>query len=61
MMEQLRRIKTQAELAQIVAAQRIAERAFDEILDDIRPGVTEKQIAAKLTYLMLLYGEKHVL
>lgn len=60
MMDGLRRIKTEAELSHIVAAQRIAERAFDEILDDIRPGVTEKQIAAKLTYLMLLYGGENM-
>ena len=36
MMDGLRRIKTEAELSHIVAAQCIAERAFDEILDDIR-------------------------
>ena len=40
----------------MVAAQRIAERALDQILGEIRPGVTEKEIAARLQYLMLHYG-----
>ncbi|MGM9613722.1 MAG: M24 family metallopeptidase [Butyricicoccus sp.] len=60
MMNRLRMIKTEAELEHIIAAQRIAERAFLEVLGDIRPGVTEKQIAAKLTYLMLLYGAENM-
>ena len=60
MMNRIRRVKTQAELENIIAAQRIAERAFEEILEEIRPGVTEKQIAAKLTYLMLLYGGENM-
>lgn len=60
MMNRIRRVKTEAELENIIAAQRIAERAFEEILDEIRPGVTEKQIAAKLTYLMLLYGGENM-
>ena len=37
-------------------AQRIAERALEEILGEIRPGVTEKEIAARLQYLMLHFG-----
>ena len=40
----------------MVAAQRIAERALEDILGEIRPGVTEKEIAARLQYLMLHYG-----
>ena len=60
MMNRLRMVKTEAELNHIIAAQRIAERAFLEVLDDIRPGATEKQIAAKLTYLMLLYGAENM-
>ena len=60
MMNRLRMVKTEAELEHIIAAQRIAERAFREVLGDIRPGATEKQIAAKLTYLMLLYGAENM-
>ena len=38
------------------AAQGIAERALEDILKEVRPGVTEKEIAARLQYLMLHYG-----
>ena len=40
----------------MVQAQRIAERALEEILPEIRPGVTERELAAKLQYLMLHFG-----
>ena len=53
---QLRMVKSEEELDAMIAAQRIAERALDDILKEIRPGVTEKEIAARLQYLMLHYG-----
>lgn len=53
---QLRMVKDDEELEALVAAQRIAEKALAEILEEIRPGVTEKEIAARLQYLMLHYG-----
>lgn len=52
----LRSVKTKQELENIITAQRIAEKAFDDILDFIKEGVTEKQIAATLDYKMLCYG-----
>lgn len=52
----LRMTKDAGELEAMVAAQRISERALTEILNDIRPGVTEQEIAAKLQYRMLCYG-----
>lgn len=52
----LRAAKDQEELDAMVQAQRISERAFDEILKFIKPGVTEKEIAAKLEYDMLRFG-----
>ena len=52
----LRAAKDQEEIDAMVQAQRISERAFDEILKFIRPGVTEKEIAAKLEYDMLRFG-----
>lgn len=52
----LRQVKDAEELAVMTAAQRIAEQAFDDILRELRPGVTEKEIAARLQYLMLHYG-----
>ena len=56
LMLQLRMIKHEAELEAMIAAQRIAERALEDILKEIRPGVSEKEIAARLQYLMLHYG-----
>ena len=45
---ELRRVKSREELEVMTAAQRIAERALADILKEIRPGVTEKEIAARL-------------
>ena len=53
---ELRRVKDQEELAAMTAAQRIAEKALEDILREIRPGVTEREIAARIPYLMLHYG-----
>lgn len=53
---QLRAYKDEEELDRMVKAQRISERAFEEILKFIKPGVTEKEIAAKLEYDMLRFG-----
>ena len=52
----LRAVKDQAELDCMIQAQRIAEKALTDILGEIRPGVTEKEIAALLLYKMLRYG-----
>ncbi len=52
----LREVKDQAELSAMESAQRIAEKALEVILQEIRPGVTEKEIAARLQYLMLHFG-----
>ena len=40
----------------MIAAQRIAEGALEQILKEIRPGMTEKAIAARLNYLMVSAG-----
>ena len=58
--ERLRICKEDDEVEKIVAAQRIAEQAFAEVLNDIRAGATEKEIAARLTYLMLHYGAENM-
>ena len=52
----LRQTKDPDELAAMEAAQGIAERALEDILKEVRPGVTEREIAARLQYLMLHYG-----
>ena len=56
MMTALRAVKEPWEIEQIVAAQRIAEQALQELLKQICPGMTEREIAAELTYRMLLHG-----
>lgn len=53
---ELRRTKDGEELEAMVAAQRIAERALEDVLEEIRPGLTEKEVAARLQYRMLHYG-----
>ena len=52
----LRMVKDADELAAMKEAQRVTDEAFTEILNDIKPGVTEREIAAKLTYLMARKG-----
>lgn len=56
----LRMIKSDTEIKKIKAAQKISESAFKEILKEIKPEVTEKQIANKLEYLIKLNGAEAV-
>ena len=56
LLAELRAVKDPEELEILISAQRIAEKALADILNEIRPGVTEKEIAARLQYLMLHYG-----
>ena len=55
-LRELRAQKDPEELERLEQAQRIAEKALGQILTEIRPGVTEKEIAARLQYLMLHFG-----
>ena len=52
----LRASKDDGEVVLLTAAQRIAEKALDEVLGIIKPGMTEKQVAAELVYRMYKYG-----
>ena len=52
----LRAVKDAGEIELAEKAQRIAEKALDEVLGIIRPGLTEKQVAAELVYRMYKYG-----
>lgn len=52
----LRIIKTEEELEKLRIAESIGDRAFTEILNFIRPGITELQIAAELEYSMKKNG-----
>lgn len=56
MINSLRAVKTEKEVEQIVKAQKIAEDAFNHILDFIKVGVTEKQVALELDFYMLSHG-----
>ena len=58
--EQLRMCKEEDEVEKIVAAQRIAEQALEEVLNDIKVGVTEKEIAARLTTSCCTWCGEHV-
>lgn len=52
----LRRIKTEQEIALHRQAEHIGDIAFKEILKELKPGVTELEIAAKLEYIMKMNG-----
>lgn len=55
-LDKLRMVKDLEEVENIKTAQRINEKSFDALLDFIKPGVTEKQVQAKLVQLMLENG-----
>lgn len=50
--ESLRMIKDEEELQLIRRAAQIADEAFDQILKEIRPGISEREIAFRLEVLM---------
>lgn len=52
----LRSIKDEAEIRDMISAQRIAEKALVEVLNFIKAGRTEKEISAFLQYQLLLNG-----
>ena len=54
--ELLRAVKTPEEIRNLQISCDIACRAFERILKDIRVGVTEKELAAKLAYYMVAEG-----
>ena len=60
LLRELRSVKDAQEQEEMIAAQRIAERALEDILKEIRPGVTEKELAARLQYLMLHFGAENM-
>lgn len=52
----LRAVKDADEIRLATTAQRIAEKALDEVLGIIRPGLTEQEVAAELVYRMYKHG-----
>lgn len=53
-----RSIKEQWEIDNIIAAQRIAERAYNNVLNFIKAGITEREIALELDYQMQKLGSE---
>ena len=54
----LRAVKSGEELASMTEAQRISEAALEEVLQILRPGMTEREAAAELVYRMLRHGSE---
>lgn len=54
----MRSIKSKYEIDSVIAAQRIAEKAFNDTLEFIKAGKSERDIAAFLEYRMKLYGSE---
>ena len=52
----LRQVKDAGELAAMREAQRVTDEALLEILNVIKPGLTESEVAARLTYIMARKG-----
>ncbi|MBQ6372577.1 MAG: aminopeptidase P family protein [Oscillospiraceae bacterium] len=50
--------KSEEEIGYMKEAQAISEAALDEVLGIIKPGMTEKEIAAELVYRMLRHGSE---
>lgn len=57
---ELRMVKDEEELSCIRKAQEIAEKAYDELLRFIRPGVTEREAALELNRLIFEYGAEEL-
>lgn len=53
---ELRASKDEDELRSMRLAQSIAEKALKDVLGIIRPGITERDIAAEITYRLLKHG-----
>lgn len=54
----LRASKTEEEIGYMIQAQRISELALEETLPLIKPGMTEREVAAELVYRMLRHGSE---
>ncbi len=52
----IRSIKDETEISKIQTAQKIAEKAYLEMLNDVKVGAKESDLSARLEYLMKRYG-----
>ena len=55
-----RLVKTNDEIQKLRTAQQIAEKAYLEVLNFVKTGITEKEIAARLEFLMKMNGAERV-
>lgn len=53
---QLRAIKTEEEIQKIAAAQVVAQKALAKVVPLIKPGITEREVAANILYEMQMLG-----
>lgn len=53
-------VKTAREAECITKAQRITERALTEVLNFVKPGVTEREISVELEHLIKVYGGERI-
>ena len=51
-----RQVKEEWEIAEMVRAQQITDKVFSQMLQIIRPGITEKELAAELIYALYQNG-----
>ena len=56
----VRVIKTADEIALITKAQRITEKALNELLNYVKPGVTEREMSVELEHLIHVYGGERI-
>lgn len=54
--ESFRSVKTTEEIHNLRVACQIADKAFERIIKDIRVGITEKELASKLSHYMVIEG-----
>ena len=55
-LNKLRAVKDLEEVENIKTAQRISEKVFDDILEYIKPGLTEREVEAEIVHKLLDYG-----
>ncbi|MGB9885866.1 MAG: M24 family metallopeptidase [Moorellales bacterium] len=60
LVERLRRVKDEAELERLRHAAWITDKAFSYVLERIRPGITEKELALELEYYLGRNGSEGV-
>ena len=60
LLDDLRAAKDEGELEAMKKAQKITDDAFKAVLSFIRPGMTEREVAARLVYEMLRMGAEKV-